>query len=141
MATENRRCPICGRGRLIRRVKAVLHRYQEYETVVEQPGEFCDLCDEGILSGEDLLATQSQIEAFLASAKAAQAEDFRSELRRIRLKLRLTQAEAARIAGGGVNAFSRYERGQARPGLAVIRLFRLLERHPELLDEVRRGAG
>ncbi|MBA3981355.1 MAG: hypothetical protein C0462_12215 [Alcanivorax sp.] len=37
----------------------------------------------------------------------------------------------------GINAFSRYERGEARPVAAVINLFRMLDKHPELLSEVR----
>jgi HTH-type transcriptional regulator/antitoxin MqsA len=60
-----------------------------------------------------------------------------AELARIRKKLKLTQLEAARITGGGPNAFSRYERGKARPLPAVTNLFRLLDRHPELLDELQ----
>ncbi len=60
------------------------------------------------------------------------------ELARIRKKLKLTQLEAARITGGGPNAFSRYERGIARPLPAVTNLFRLLDRHPELLKELRK---
>jgi HTH-type transcriptional regulator/antitoxin MqsA len=62
-----------------------------------------------------------------------------AELARIRKKLRLTQLEAARLAGGGKNAFSRYERGQAKPVAAVVNLFRLLDRHPELLGELKTG--
>lgn len=38
---------------------------------------------------------------------------------------------------GGVNAFSRYETGKTRPPLALVKLLKLLDRHPELLDEVR----
>ena len=59
-----------------------------------------------------------------------------AELVRIRKKLRLTQLEAAKIAGGGKNAFSRYERGQAKPVAAVVNLFKILDRHPELLLEL-----
>jgi len=58
------------------------------------------------------------------------------DLRRIRRKLGLTQKDAARLTGGGHNAFSRYERGQAKPLPAVINLLRLLDRHPKLLKEV-----
>ncbi len=60
-----------------------------------------------------------------------------AELVRIRKKLKLTPLEAACITGGGPNAFSRYERGKARPLPAVTNLFRLLDRHPELLDELQ----
>ncbi len=44
---------------------------------------------------------------------------------------------AAAIFGGGVNAFSRYETGKTRPPLALVKLLKVLDRHPELLDEVR----
>ena len=55
----------------------------------------------------------------------------------IRKKLALDQREAAAIFGGGVNAFSRYETGKTRPPLALVKLLKVLDRHPELLDEVR----
>jgi HTH-type transcriptional regulator/antitoxin MqsA len=58
------------------------------------------------------------------------------ELKRIRQKLDLTQQAAAEITGGGHNAFSRYERGTAQPMPAVVNLFRILDRHPELLREI-----
>lgn len=63
----------------------------------------------------------------------------RAEIRRIRRKLGLSQIEAARLTGGGHNAFSRYERGEATPLPAVVNLFRLLDRHPELLKELVRA--
>jgi HTH-type transcriptional regulator/antitoxin MqsA len=49
----------------------------------------------------------------------------------------LGQREAAELFGGGVNAFSRYETGKTRPPLALVKLLKVLDRHPELLDEVR----
>jgi HTH-type transcriptional regulator / antitoxin MqsA len=58
------------------------------------------------------------------------------EIRRIRRKLGLSQAAASRLTGGGHNAFSRYERGEATPLVAVINLLRLLDKHPELLKDL-----
>ena len=58
------------------------------------------------------------------------------EIRRIRRKLGLSQVAAARLTGGGHNAFSRYERGEAAPLPAVTNLFRLLDKHPELLKDL-----
>lgn len=55
----------------------------------------------------------------------------------VRKKLALDQREAAEIFGGGVNAFSRYENGKTKPPLALVKLLRVLDRHPELLSEVR----
>lgn len=58
------------------------------------------------------------------------------DIRRIRRKLGLSQVAAARLTGGGHNAFSRYERGEAAPLPAVVNLFRLLDKHPELLKDL-----
>lgn len=55
----------------------------------------------------------------------------------VRKKLALDQREAAELFGGGINAFSRYENGKTKPPVALVLLFRLLDRHPELLNEVR----
>jgi HTH-type transcriptional regulator/antitoxin MqsA len=56
---------------------------------------------------------------------------------RVRNKLQLSQAEANKIFGGGPNAFSRYETGKALPPQALIQLLRLLDRRPELLEEIK----
>ncbi|MNF07420.1 Antitoxin MqsA [compost metagenome] len=55
----------------------------------------------------------------------------------VRKKFDLDQREAGEIFGGGVNAFSRYENGKTRPPVALVKLFKLLDRHPELFEEVR----
>jgi len=58
-------------------------------------------------------------------------------LARVRRKLALDQRQAAAIFGGGPNAFSRYENGKTKPPLALVKLLRLLDRHPDPLNEVR----
>jgi HTH-type transcriptional regulator/antitoxin MqsA len=55
----------------------------------------------------------------------------------VRKKLDLDQRGAAEIFGGGVNAFSRYENGKTKPSLALVKLLKVLNRHPDLLAEVR----
>ena len=55
----------------------------------------------------------------------------------VRKKLDLDQREAGEIFGGGVNAFSRYENGKTKPPLALVKLLKVLDRHPDLLTEVR----
>ncbi|MNT62404.1 Antitoxin MqsA [compost metagenome] len=55
----------------------------------------------------------------------------------MRRKLELDQREAGEIFGGGVNAFSRYETGRTKPPLALVKLLKLLDRHPNLLEEIR----
>ncbi len=64
------------------------------------------------------------------------------DIHRIRRKLGLSQVAAARLTGDGHNAFSRYERGEVIPLPAVVNLFRLLDKHPELLKDLEQdGEG
>lgn len=49
----------------------------------------------------------------------------------------IKQSEAAALFGGGVNAFSEYERGIRKPGKSTLLLLKVLGQHPELLGEIR----
>ncbi|MDR0480730.1 MAG: type II toxin-antitoxin system MqsA family antitoxin [Gallionellaceae bacterium] len=96
-------------------------------------GARCDSC------GEVYFDDESQ-DRYVDAGNAlvlARREAEQKMLLRVRKKLKLTQHQAARLTGGGHNAFSRYERGEARPVPAVINLFRLLDHHPELLREIQ----
>ncbi len=55
----------------------------------------------------------------------------------VRKKLQLDQREAGELFGGGVNAFSRYENGKSKPSLALVKLLKVLDRHPDLLAEIK----
>jgi HTH-type transcriptional regulator/antitoxin MqsA len=129
-----RECLNCGQGILRHAVKDVPYEYKGRTTLAPKvAGWHCPNCHEVEFdTGEG--------ERFAGAIKHLAAEiDAResAELARIRKKLKLTRLEAARITGGGPNAFSRYERGKARPLPAVTNLFRLLDRHPELLSELQ----
>ncbi len=130
-------CPVCFKGHLEHRVKQVKSTYRGHSITYGQPGDWCDHCEEGILSGKDALTTQAKLLTWRAQIDKQEA----LEIVRIRKRLGITQAEAARIAGGGKNAFSRYERGQARPVQAVSVLFKLLDRHPRLVAEAKKLAA
>ncbi|MGE6739889.1 type II toxin-antitoxin system MqsA family antitoxin [Allorhizobium pseudoryzae] len=95
----------------------------------------CPSCGEVEFDEE---SAERYAEAGDALVMAARAEAG-SELRRIRRKLGLNQVEASRLTGGGHNAFSRYETGKVTPTPAVINLFRLLDRHPEEVDRLKRA--
>jgi HTH-type transcriptional regulator/antitoxin MqsA len=58
-------------------------------------------------------------------------------LRAARKKLKLSQAEAGKLFGGGASAFSESERGKTQPHKSTVLLLRLLGKHPELLSELR----
>ena len=92
----------------------------------------CNACDEVEFDAKSAVRYAAAGDALVLQTRLTQSQ----EIRRIRRKLGLSQVAAARLTGGGHNAFSRYERGEAAPLPAVINLFRLLDRHPELLSEI-----
>ena len=124
-------CPLCGAGTLRDGVKSITQAYKGHTYTADAHGAFCDHCTDGFVEFDSTEET-----AWLAFRDQVD-KDEAADLIRIRKKLKLTQLEAAHIAGGGKNAFSRYERGQAKPVAAVVNLFRLLDRHPELLGELQ----
>lgn len=96
-------------------------------------GERCGVCGEAFLDADSQARFTAAGDALVKQVR----QDAGQHLRRVRRKLRLTQREAAEIAGGGHNAFSRYESGKTRPVAAVFHLFQLLDKHPDLLAEIR----
>ncbi len=130
---KRKKCPFCKGGFLERKTIRETYTYKGHSLEVNQPGEFCNACEEGILNGADLKATERFIRDFQAQVDGLLTS---GDIRKIRHQLKLTQKQAAEIFGGGPNAFSRYERGEAAPLRSTIHLLRLLNKHPELLKEM-----
>jgi HTH-type transcriptional regulator/antitoxin MqsA len=134
------KCPICGAGTLVREARDLTYSYAGRSTAIRQQGEFCSACGEGVFTADQSEQYLAAVNAFCAEVDAEPLVP--SEVRRIRRKLGLTQKEAGEVFGGGIRAFSHYERGVTRQGKALDKLLRLLDRHPELLDELRaKGAA
>ena len=102
-------------------------------TIAAVDGWHCPVCGECEFAKGEGKRYAKAVEQF----REAIDKEESAELARIRKKLKLSQREAAAITGGGVNAFSRYETGKAKPPVALVKLFRVLDRHPDLLDEIR----
>lgn len=128
-------CPLCG-GPLVRETRSRLLRYKGLEREVEQPGLWCQECGEGILDHEDAKAAQQALADLRAEAAGVLAP---GEVARIRGKLNLSQRAAGELLGGGARAFQRYEAGEVAVSRPMDTLLRLLERHPDLIAEVRAG--
>lgn len=102
--------------------------------VLAVQGYFCDTCDEVYFDDN----TDSAIRYAAAGDDLIHAARTKmaAKLKRIRIKLNLTPAQAAHIAGGDETAFFQYENGTSQPTSAVTNLFDLLDRHPEMLSEL-----
>jgi HTH-type transcriptional regulator/antitoxin MqsA len=95
----------------------------------------CNNCDREFISKPQIL----QNEAALRAAK----KDFdgllsSEEIIRARRTLSLTQEQAARVFGGGRNAFSKYERGEVSQSVAMDKLIRICLNHREVFHELAR---
>jgi len=131
---NGKKCPTCFQGTLEQQVKRTQFEYRGQTLEYDQEGAWCGACGEGIVTGKEAAASESILDDFIDRVDKEEA----AELARIRKKLGLSQKEAAMIAGGGHNAFSRYERGEVKPVAAVVNLFRLLDRHHDLLNELKK---
>ncbi|MEY2859571.1 MAG: hypothetical protein RL392_29 [Pseudomonadota bacterium] len=130
-----KKCSNCEEGHLHQEVRDIIITRQKLSTTVKDiAGAFCDHCDE-IEFDETTDSAQRYAEAgdqLVLQNRATAA----AALKMQRKRLKLTQDQASRLTGGGHNAFSRYETGVATPLPAVVNLFRLLDKHPEMLNEL-----
>lgn len=133
------KCPSCGAAKLVRKTRDLSYTYKgETTTIRRVAGDYCPSCGEAVLDPGESARTSAAMLAFNKRVNAASVDP--AFIARVRRKLDLDQKEAAEIFGGGVNAFSRYETGRTKPPLALVQLLRLLDKHPDQLDELRRQA-
>ena len=130
------KCPSCGAADLIQDTRDVPYIYKgEATSIPAVTGDFCPACGEIVMDREHGDRYGDLIGQFRRQVNAASVDPV--FIASIRKKLNLDQRQAAELFGGGVNAFSRYENGRTKPPLALVQLLRLLDRHPDLLNEVR----
>ena len=129
------RCPLCSKGQLVKETRPLDYTYRGQSTTIRQRGGYCSVCDEAIFDSSESESYMKAVKAFRAQVDAAPLSP--SEIKRIRKRLALTQQQAGEIFGSGGHAFSLYERGKVQQDKATDKLLRLLDRHPELLPELR----
>ncbi len=130
------KCPVCGAAELIHDTRDLPYTYKGETTVIAAvTGDFCPSCAESLLDAAESNRVMREMRAFSKQVNAAIVDP--GFITYVRKKLDLDQREAAEIFGGGINAFSRYENGKTKPSLALVKLFKLLDRHPDLLNEVK----
>lgn len=130
------KCPICGAAELVHDTRDVSFTYKGETTVIPAvTGDFCPACTESVLDMTESRRFGGHVGDFIKQVNASIVDP--GFIATVRKKLALDQREAAEIFGGGVNAFSRYENGKAKPPLALVKLLKVLDRHPDLLNEIR----
>lgn len=130
------KCPVCAAVDLVHDTRDLPYVYKGETTVIPAvSGDFCPACGDVVLDKHMSACVSSAMLAFNKQVNASIIDP--AYIAAVRKKLALDQREAAEIFGGGINAFSRYENGKTKPPLALVKLLRVLERHPDLLAEVK----
>jgi HTH-type transcriptional regulator/antitoxin MqsA len=135
---KKQQCQICGGGPL---TKEVLNETFEYKgcstTIPEYVVYTCSHCGESIVdkatlkkSGHLLKDFRREVDGLLSSG----------EIRRIRIRLGLTQDEMSEVLGGGAKAFARYESGAICQSKAMDNLLRILDRFPHVVTVIRKSS-
>lgn len=133
------KCPVCGAAELVHATRDLTSAYKGETIVVPAvQADWCPACNEALMGPEESARVMQDIKAFQQRVNASLVDPV--FIVNVRKKLQLDQREAGELFGGGVNAFSRYETGKTRPPVALVQLFRLLDKHPDLLEEVRRAS-
>jgi HTH-type transcriptional regulator / antitoxin MqsA len=130
------KCGSCGGSRVAADTRDVEYVYKGQSTMIRAvKGDYCPDCDEVIFNRAQSEYYGAKVRAFHRRVNAVSIDP--AFIVNVRTKLALDQREAGELFGGGVNAFSRYETGTTQPPVALVKLLGLLDRHPELLAEVR----
>lgn len=145
MNPDPKTCPVCGVGTL------VAHRHERKETLDSHSyvirgllHSICDHCNERVTTPDQLRQNKRLIAdaRVRAVAERDQAQRLKPcDILRIRKNLGITQAQAARVFGGGANAFSKYENGEVEPSDGMERLLRLAASVPVAAKWLLRRAG
>ncbi len=129
-------CPECGSSNTVKEYRDTPYTYKGQTMIIKAWGaDWCLDCGEGVIFKDESLRIDSILTEFNKQVNASIIDP--EYVVAMRKKLNLSQSEAGEIFGGGVNAFSRYETGKALPHVSTIKLLKLLDKYPELLDEIR----
>jgi HTH-type transcriptional regulator/antitoxin MqsA len=123
---------------LHRGVRPFMVTYKGKSLTVELPGYYPENGDEGVHVGDDMSVTDAALRTLKEEIEGVPSP---ATIRRVREKLKLSQREAGGLLRVGENAFDKYERGLVEPSGPTSQLLRLLDHHPELIEELRGNAA
>lgn len=129
-------CPETGKP-MARGVRPLEVSYKGQSTTVEMPGWYCDGSSESIHTADDLKVSDAALKELRVEVENLLSPQ---EIKRIRTAIGLNQREAGAILGGGPNAFQKYEQNTVTVSKPMSNLLRVLERHPEEVEELRKQA-
>ncbi len=127
-------CPETGKP-MFRGTRPMEISYKGQSATIDMPGWYCDESGESLHTADDLKVSDAALKEL-----RLQVENLLSpqDIKRIRVKIGLTQREAGTLLGGGPNAFQKYEQDAVTVSKPMSNLLRILERHPEEIERLRK---
>lgn len=135
--TDTNRCHNCGAD-MVRDVRPDEVQYKGRTVPFNQPGWYCQKCDEVVLEGADAAVADAVFIRLRADVDGLLTPQ---EVADIRQKLGLSQRRAGAILGGGPRAFQKYESGTDWVTKSMANLLRLLDRDPTGVDVLANAAA
>jgi HTH-type transcriptional regulator/antitoxin MqsA len=138
MKTSHDICPICGEGHLQHLTSKNCVDYKGHSTELDMQYSVCDACGSEQADSVQLRANKR---AMMAFRKRVDGLLTGVEVRALRERLGIKQAEAACIFGGGPVAFSKYESDDVAQSEAMDKLLRLAAAVPDAFAHLAHVAG
>lgn len=131
-------CPICEEGSLEAKVGTNEVEYKGKTTNLPMHFSECDCCGSEQASAAEVRKNKRLMVEFKKQVDGLLTG---TELREIRLELGLTQADAAKIFGGGPVAFSKYEADDVAQAESMDKLLRLAYSVPQAYAHLTNNVG
>lgn len=131
-------CPICGEGHVTDHVDPVESSYKGHTAMLPLHYQLCDACHSDFASPK---AGKLNKRAVMAFRKSVDGLLTGAEICALRDRYKLTQAQAARLFGGGPVAFSKYENDDVAQSESMDTLLRLVRRSEAAFRELVEEKG
>ncbi len=122
-------CPICGDGHLTESTSKNSVEYKDRSTELDMLYSVCDVCGSEQAAAIQLRANKR---AMMAFKKQVDGLLTGVEVRALRERLGVNQAQAAKIFGGGPVAFSKYESDDVAQSEAMDKLLQVTLEFPQV---------
>ena len=119
---------------LTRGIRRFVIAYKRDAVEVDLPGYYPAGQGDGVHVGRDMSVVDEALRTLKEKLDGIPSP---ATIRRIRLKLKLSQREAGALLRVGESAFDKYERGLVEPSGPTSQLIKVLDRHPEIVEELR----
>ena len=131
-------CTVCAEGRLHEQIDKNRVEYKGQAAELDLYYSVCDACGSEQSDAAQLRANKR---AMMAFKKRVDGLLSGAEVRALRERLGINQAQAAQMFGGGPVAFSKYESDDVAQSEAMDKLLRLAAELPEALAYLSRRVG